>query len=165
MTVNALYSVGDWIVHNHYGVGQIKDIEEKPIHGKDTATYRVKTKDAEYWVPLNNADNPRIRRVVNKRKLRKAMRMLRAKPQKMAKNYKKRNSRIKKVFRNGSIYKMARLLRDLLNLRNIKKLNNTEYDAVEKLTERFEREYAACYDVPLIRAKEVFADYLIEQAE
>lgn len=163
MTVNTLYSVGDWIVHNRYGIGQIKAIQKIPIHGEEKQTFRVKTKDAEYWVPLENADNPRIRRVVTKQKLRRAMRILRGKPEKMAKNYKVRHAKIKKVFQNGSIYKMARLLRDLLNLKNDKKLNNTEYDAVQKLIGRFEREYAVCYEVPVVQAREVFNDYLKEE--
>jgi len=148
MTAEAIYSVGDWIVHNYYGVGQIKKIEERPIHGEKVRTFRVRTKDSVYWVPVLNSDNPRIRRVVDKAKLRRAIRILKSKPQKMNKNYKTRNSRIKKVFLSGSIHKMAKLLRDLLSLRHEKKFNNTEKDAVEKIQERFIREYAICYEIP-----------------
>lgn len=148
MTVEPLYSVGDWIVHNYYGVGQIKKIEKKPIHGEKVRTFRVRTKDSVYWLPVKKSDNPRIRRVVNKTKLRRAIRTIKSKPKKMNKNYKTRNARIKKVFMSGSIQKMAKLLRDLLALRHQKKLNNTEKNAVEKIEDRFIREYAICYEIP-----------------
>lgn len=158
--MEAIYSVGDWIVHNFYGVGQIKKIEEKPIHGEKVRTFRVRTKDSVYWVPVKKSDNPRIRRVVNKSKLRRAIRTLKSKPKKMNKNYKTRNARIKKVFLNGSIQKLARLLRDLLSLRHDKKLNNTEKDAVEKIQGRFIREYAICYEIPQEEASAKFLEII-----
>lgn len=160
MTEEATYSVGDWIVHNFYGVGQIKRIEKKPIHGEKVRTFRVRTKDSIYWVPVKKSDNPRIRRVVNKRNLRRAIRTLKSAPQKMKKNYKTRNKRIKEVFLNGSIQKMSKLLRDLLALRHEKKLNNTEKDAVEKIRERFIREYAICYEIPQDEASVKFSEII-----
>lgn len=162
MTVEAIYSVGDWIVHNFYGVGQIKKIEERPIHGEKVRTFRVRTKDSVYWVPVKKSDNPRIRRVVNKTKLRRAIRTLKSKPQKMNKNYKTRNARIRKVFLSGSIQKMAKLLRDLLGLRHEKKFNNTEKDAVEKIQERFIREYAICYEIPQEEASARFWEIIAQ---
>jgi len=162
MTVEAIYSVGDWIVHNFYGVGQIKKIEERPIHGEKVRTFRVRTKDSVYWVPVKKSDNPRIRRVVNKTKLRRAIRTLKSKPQKMNKNYKTRNARIRKVFLSGSIQKMAKLLRDLLALRHEKKFNNTEKDAVEKIQERFIREYAICYEIPQEEASARFWEIIAQ---
>jgi CarD family transcriptional regulator len=153
MSSDLIYDVGDWIVHNAYGVGQIKSIEKRPVHGEKVKTFKVKTKNATYWLPVQEADNSRIRRVVNKRKLRRAMRALRSKPEEMAENYKSRNAFIREVFQDGSFLKLARLLRDVLALREHKALNMTEKDAVEKITERFAREYAVCYDVPLTDAR------------
>ena len=31
--IGTQYLIGDWVVHYAYGIGQIKKIEEKPIHG------------------------------------------------------------------------------------------------------------------------------------
>lgn len=160
MTVEAIYSVGDWIVHNNYGVGQIRKIEERPVHGEKVRTFRVRTDDSIYWVPVKKSDNPRIRRVVNKRKLGRAIRTIKSKPQKMNKNYKTRNAKIREVFSSGSIQRMAKLLRDLLALRHKKNLNTTEKDAVEKIQERFIREYAICYEIPQKDASTRFRDII-----
>jgi RNA polymerase-interacting CarD/CdnL/TRCF family regulator len=153
MANEAIYSVGDWIVHNTYGVGQIKKIEKKPIHGEKVRTFRVRIKNGVYWVPVKEADTPNIRRVVNKRKLRRAIRAIHSKPKEMAKNYKTRNAKIKEIFLDGSLMKMARLLRDIIALSEQKKLNMTENSAVDKITERLSREYAVCYDVPIEEAR------------
>ncbi|MEJ2757753.1 MAG: hypothetical protein P8046_04645 [Anaerolineales bacterium] len=125
-------------------------------------TRKVRTKDSVYWVPVKKSDNPRIRRVVNKAKLRRAIRTIKSKPQKMNKNYKTRNARIKKVFMSGSTQKMAKLLRDLLALRHQKKFNNTEKNAVEKIKERFIREYAICYEIPQQEATIKFSEITAE---
>lgn len=148
------FEVGDWIVHNHYGVGEIKKVEERPIHGEDTECFRVETSDATYWLPVDNAENARTRRVVNKARFQRALRALKGKPKEMAKNYRTRNAKIREVlYESGSLEKMAALLRDLLNLREKKKWNNTEKDAVEKIRKRMVREWSASRDIPVEEAK------------
>lgn len=157
------FEVGDWIVHNWYGVGEIKKLEERPIHGEEIKCYRVKTKDATYWLPVENAVNDRTRRVVNKTRFNKALKALKDKPQKMAKNYRTRNARIREIiFESGSLVKMAGLLRDLLNLRKKKKLNNTEKTAVDKIRERIVREWSACRDIPVEEARTKLQNIVIE---
>ena len=153
MSVDLTFEIGDWIVHNYYGVGQIKRIEKKPIHGEKVKTFRVQTKDSVYWVPVKKKENPRIRRVVNRRKLRRALRILTSKPEGMAKNYRTRQKRINEVFEDGTIRESMKLLRDLYALGEIKKLNNTENQAVDKLEQRLTREYAACYEVSIQDAR------------
>lgn len=155
MTVDLGYDIGEWIVHNYYGVGQIKRIEKRKIHGEKVRTFRVQTEDSVYWVPVKKVDNPRIRRVVNKRKFRRVLRALRSKPEKMSKNYKTRQTHIKEVFEDGSSQQLAKLLRDLYELGRSKKLNMTEKDAVDKIEERFIREYAACFEVTQEEAQNI----------
>lgn len=156
------FEVGDWIVHNWYGVGEIKKVEERPIHGEEIDCYRVKTKDAIYWLPIENAVNDRTRRVVNKSRFRKAMKALKGKPKEMAKNYRTRNARIKEVvFESGSLIKMAGLLRDIMALRKNKKLNNTEKMAAENIRERIVREWSACKEIPVEEARGKFEKIMI----
>ena len=60
------YSIGDWVVHHAYGIGQIKDVEKKPIRGEQVICFRVITNaGAEWWFPQNETDNPRIRPVAS----------------------------------------------------------------------------------------------------
>jgi CarD family transcriptional regulator len=157
MTAETLFDVGDWIVHNAYGVGQIRKIEKRPIHGEKVKTFRVRTKDSVYWLPLENSDNPRVRSVVNKRELRKVFRILKSRPKAMAKNYKTRNARIREDFEDGSLKRLAKLMRDLIHLGKQKKYNMTEQGAIDKIEKRFTREYAACHEILIEEARSKIA--------
>lgn len=42
------FDIGEWVVHSHYGFGQIKDIEVKPIHGEPTECFMVRVKDGAF---------------------------------------------------------------------------------------------------------------------
>ena len=45
---------GDWIVHQRYGVGEVRAIDKKKLAGKERKYFRVKTqKGATYWLPIN----------------------------------------------------------------------------------------------------------------
>ncbi len=157
------FEVGDWVVHNWYGVGEIKKIEERPIHGEDKQCYKVKTKDAIYWLPVKNSVNDRTRHVVNKSRFKKALSALKSTPEKMAKNYRTRNAKIREVLmESGSLIKMAALYRDIMGLREKKKLNTTEKNAVEKIRERIVREWSICRDVPLEEARSKFQQIVVD---
>ena len=41
-------SIGEWVVHSHYGVGQIKKTELMPLHGEQTACFMVQVKDGVF---------------------------------------------------------------------------------------------------------------------
>lgn len=153
MTTETLFDVGDWIVHNAYGVGQIRKIEKKPIHGEKVRSFRVRTQDGVYWLPIKKADNPRVRSVGTKREIRKVIRILKSRPKPMSKNYKSRHTRIKEDFENGALNRLAKLMRDLIHLGKQKKFNMTEKEAIDKIEKWFTREYAACHGISIDEAR------------
>ena len=61
MAKSPTFSKGEWIVHHYYGVGQVKGIEKKVLDGSKVAYYRVKTRNSQYWVPVESEDNSRLR--------------------------------------------------------------------------------------------------------
>jgi len=141
------FDVGDWIVHAYYGVGQIDSVEERPVHGETTDCYRVLTRDAEYWVPIDDGENPRIRPVASRSRIYRALRALKKPAEKMHKNYRTRQARISEVLSSSSLLDMARLLRDLRGRQKARKLNTTDREAFELIKERFTREWAAAMEI------------------
>lgn len=141
-------------MHSTYGVGQIKTVEEKPIHGETVRVFRVKTRNSIYWLPVKKADNMRIRRITNKEKLAEALAQLETEPEKMGDDYRARNNHIKEAFTNGSIEKSVELLRDLMGLREIKAWSNTENDAANTIFNQLASEYSVIYEIPLEEARQ-----------
>lgn len=143
MDSNMPYTIDDWIVHTHYGVGQIKRIEVKPIHGEDKKCFKVKTKDSTYWFPTTDTDNPRIRPVASQDIIQKVVKNLRRKSSKLDADKKHWKKRIDDVQTNGDLLSISVLVRDLSAQQVLRKLNQTEENALEHFKERLLREWAS----------------------
>ena len=62
---SSAYSKGDWIVHTHYGVGQVRGIEKKVLDGENKLFFRVKTFDGVYWLSVVRTDVEYIRPITS----------------------------------------------------------------------------------------------------
>jgi CarD family transcriptional regulator len=141
------YSIGDQIVHNYYGVGKITDIVTKVLSGKECEYYRVEAINSIYFVPVNNADNDRIRPLTTDEHLEQVLSVLQADPDEMADDYKKRRKRIKSVRASGSLVPMAQLIRDMYFRRSVGKLTDAESRALDQVEERMIQEWAVCEQI------------------
>jgi RNA polymerase-interacting CarD/CdnL/TRCF family regulator len=162
MDSNIPYSVDDWIVHSYYGVGQIKRIEVKPIHGKDTSCFKVKTKDSTFWFPATDDDNPRIRPIGSKDIIHKVIKYLRRKSNKLDVDRKYWKERISEVQSDGDLISMSLLVRDLSAQQVLRNLNQTETDALEKFKERLVREWASITKEKVDNLRSELHDYIQE---
>jgi RNA polymerase-interacting CarD/CdnL/TRCF family regulator len=95
MTANKnSFSRGDWIVHLTHGIGRVRRIEKKTIGGKKAKYFRVESKDSVFWVPVEQAEQCRIRPVASPYQLRKALKVLKKPPQEETLDYKQRQELI-----------------------------------------------------------------------
>jgi RNA polymerase-interacting CarD/CdnL/TRCF family regulator len=162
MDSNMPYSIDDWIVHTHYGVGQIKRIEVKPIHGEDTKCFKVKTKDSTYWFPTTDTDNPRIRPVASQDIIHKVVKNLRRKASKLDTDKKHWKKRIEEVQANGDLLSVSVLVRDLSAQQVLRKLNQTEENALEHFKERLLREWASIKQEKVEKLRSTLHAYIEE---
>jgi RNA polymerase-interacting CarD/CdnL/TRCF family regulator len=136
------YTVGDWIVHHSYGVGQIRNIEVKPIHGEQVKCFRVKTKDSAFWFPKNRPDNPRIRPVVTPDIIERAIEALKKPVSDMDTDRKMWKKRIEEAKASDDLIATSQIVRDLNHLRTQRKLNQTEEKALNDFSDRLIDEWA-----------------------
>lgn len=162
MDSNAPYSIDDWVVHKHYGVGQIKRIEIKPIHGEDKKCYKVKTKDSTFWFPTTDNDNPRIRPVASKDIIHKMIKNLRRKSSKLETDRRFWKKRIEEVQSNGDLLETSVLIRDLSAQQILRDLNQTEEDALEHFKERLLREWASIMQEEVGKLRSELESYVQE---
>jgi RNA polymerase-interacting CarD/CdnL/TRCF family regulator len=135
-------SKGDWIVHAHYGVGQVKRKEKKVLEGDKKTFFRVKTFNGVYWLPVKNTAVPHIRRLASEYQIRKALSLIRKPPVELPKDHKQRGKQIAEALQDGSLYTMVKLIRDLHGRKKIAGLNQTEIALLEKITRRFLKEWS-----------------------
>lgn len=148
------YALGDWVVHLHYGMGQIKKTEVKHLHGEKVKCYQVQTKDATFWFPVNEIDNPRIRPVASRERLKQGLEILNKPPRNFNADYKEVKKRINEVKGESSILSMARLLRDLSARSAVKKLNDIEEQTLRSFTTQFLKEWTMCTGIGIDSARE-----------
>jgi len=159
--ISSPYSIGDWVVHHVYGIGQIKKVEVKPIHGEQIPCFRVKTKDGEFWFPKSRSDNPRIRPVATPDIVQRAKKELQITVRDLDPDRKLWKKRIEEVKSHDDLIAISRLVRDLTILRTQRKLNQTEENALSHFTDRLVREWSATMNSDLETSRKALDNYLL----
>ncbi len=147
-----LYSKGDWVFHLYHGVGEIMGVEEKILGGESDTYYKVEARKGTYWIPIEEAESDRIRRVASEKELQSALDILQSPPEEMADKHTTRKSRITQVTKDGDLEGFCALLRDLQAKRVTDKLNTTEQRAHRKLKKKIASEWAATEDIAVREA-------------
>lgn len=150
------FSVGDWVIHCRYGVGQITAVEERPLYDgtkRRRRCFKVETQNGEFWFPIDNNDNPRIRSIATPNKFQRALRNLRRPPQNINAHKSEFRKKISEVRSNVSLAPMICLARDLFARNQLKKLSVDEDRALNKFTEHLIMEYAVSYGIEIGEAR------------
>ena len=158
----AQFSKDDWIVHLHYGVGQVKAVEKKQIADRKTFYYRVETSNSTFWVPVEFPDSERVRAVASKYKMRKAIGILRETPVALAEDHNDRKRQINEALSQISIDAGAILLRDLSARQASFKLNPTEEKALDHFISNFILEWSVSMGTDIEKIREKFQELLHE---
>jgi RNA polymerase-interacting CarD/CdnL/TRCF family regulator len=143
MEETSTYSEGDWIVHSHYGIGQIKGVEIKDVSGEETRYYRIRTTDSTFWMPISQMDSEVVRPLSTAEEIQQAIATLQKPAEEMSSNYKMRQSRIRNAQILNTPQAIALLIRDLRAHQRAKgALNKTERSAFRTLKQRLVEERA-----------------------
>lgn len=142
MSKSRPFKKGDWIVHANYGVGQILAMETKILGDKETRYYKVEARNSTFFIPVENAENDRIRPVASRQKLRAAMKVLRQPPQDLDADHNARKRQIAEMASEFSPQGTAELVRDLAARRAERGLNDNEERTFELASLRLAREWA-----------------------
>jgi RNA polymerase-interacting CarD/CdnL/TRCF family regulator len=137
-----VYSIGDWIVHIYYGVGQILSKENMTIEGIRQMYFRIKTDDSSYWLPLAKIDFNRVRPLASQYQIKRALSLTRKPPRKLSKDYKIRRKEISQAINDISLYSKARMIRDLQGRRVSDYLNLGEIEQLKNMKENLCDEWA-----------------------
>ena len=133
----------DWIVHRHFGIGQIQCIEVKKISGEAQSYYRADSSDGTFWIPVDQIEGELIRPLATPDELQEAVDALARPPRAMQQNHILRNSRIQTVRQHNTPLAIARLIRDLRARRRERgDLNRAERSALKILSRRLINEWS-----------------------
>lgn len=143
------FHVGDKVVHWSYGPGEIIQLDEKCVSGRNTEYYVVQVRDLTLWVPVEGAEQNRLRLPTSTGDFHKLFKILRGPAERLSEDRYERKTQLTGLLRDGSLVSICRAIRDLSSYSYRKKLN--DYDAA--LLERARRflldEWEISLSVPL----------------
>jgi RNA polymerase-interacting CarD/CdnL/TRCF family regulator len=143
MGLNSQYSIGDWIVHKFYGVGQIEGVVARSIDGEPEQYFKATTKDSTFWFPVAKDENPRIRQVSSERIIKRVIRLIRRKATHIDSDRSYWKERITEAQQECDLISTSKIIRDLSSQEAVRKLNNTEENALDDFIENLLFEWAA----------------------
>jgi RNA polymerase-interacting CarD/CdnL/TRCF family regulator len=156
-----LYSIGDWVVHCTYGIGQIKKVEVKPIDGELVPCFQVKTQNgAQWWFPQKDADNPRVRPIASQEVLQRAQEELQEPVQELDPDKNLWKHRIDEVIVSGDFIAITQIVRDLTVLQTQRRLNQIEAKSLSLFKNRLLREWSATMDTDIEAIRPKLKRYL-----
>ena len=141
------FEKGDWIVHAHHGVGQIRDMEKKELDGATKKFFRVRTFNSVYWLSAARTRAEYIRQIASEYQIKRALQLIRKSPKKLPEVHTERKKLINDAVKDASLYTKACMIRDLNGKGQESKLNFTEEDALIKMKKQFVDEWSVIKDV------------------
>jgi CarD family transcriptional regulator len=121
-----MFKVGDLAVYPAQGVGIIEAIESREVMGKKQPFYIMKImgNGVKIMIPTNGADSVGLREVITEDEIPKVYEILRNKDITIDKQtWNKRYREYLDKIKTGSVYEIARVLRDLFILKSDKNLS------------------------------------------
>jgi CarD family transcriptional regulator, regulator of rRNA transcription len=110
-----LYRVGDKVVYPHHGAGTVVKKEIREILGakREYLTIQIAHNDMVVNVPTENADRVGLRRVISEEMVIKVVRALTGSGTQMPKNWNRRFKHNRDKMKNGDIFELAEVVRNL----------------------------------------------------
>lgn len=121
-----MFKIGDLAVYPAQGVGIIEGVVSKTVMGKEQRFYVIKilSNKARIMIPKNGTNSVGLRCVISKDEIPAIYRILREKNVSVEKQtWNKRYKEYWEKIKTGSVYEIARVLRDLVTLKCDKDLS------------------------------------------
>lgn len=110
------FHVKDAVVHPNYGTGVITEIRERHVLGQGKRYYSIDLlgePGTTVMVPVGKEERIGLRRPITQKGLSRVWRILRAEPEDLPSDHKKRYALIQEKLQEGDAFQIAEVVRDL----------------------------------------------------
>ena len=156
------FQVGDKVVHWSYGPGQVIQVDEKRISGRNDVYYVVRVRDLTLWVPVDGATLHSLRPPTSKREFRRLFEILRGPGERLSDDRLERKAHLTGHMRDGTLESICRAIRDLSTFSYRKKLNDYDAALLERARKFLLDEWEISFSVSVSDAQRQL-DLLLEE--
>jgi CarD family transcriptional regulator len=153
----ARFKIGDKAVYPGHGVAQITGLEKREIAGVKKEFYVLKTMDSDIklLIPVEGVNRTGLRSIIGKREVDEVLGILRAPGTSTAnQSWNRRQREYTEMLNSGSVFEIAKVLRDLYQVDREKGLSYSEKRVRDHAQGLLARELALACKYDLIRAEE-----------
>lgn len=126
MTAQGAFKIGDKAVYPAHGVGEVTDIQNRTIGGKERSFYILKIIEngMKIMVPTETASATGLRGIINKKEAKEVIEILKANEVAVTTQpWNRRYREYMEMLKSGSPAEVAKVLRDLYRLKREKDLS------------------------------------------
>ena len=146
------FHVGDKVIHRFYGLGEIVQMDEKFIHGRQMLCYVVRTRDLTIWVPADEPDKSSIRRPTPGSDFENLFAILRSPGGPLPVDRFERKTYLTERMKDGKLASICSVIRDLVFYRREKTLNENDNSTLERAKSFLTTEWMYSLSVSQVQA-------------
>ena len=156
------YKVGEKVIYPNQGVGIIEDICTKDIAGLQAEFYmlRIVSNNSTVMIPTENVESVGIQRLCDRKQVTKLFKILKEDLAENNPDWKNRYKDNVERMNSGSIFEVAKVLKNLFFLSFQKSLSFREKKMFDRARQLVVSEIATVKDQPLEKVEETVDDML-----
>lgn len=156
------FKIGQKVMHPLHGIGEVQNIEEKNILGKTSRFSEIYFSNERLRIMVNiDSETSMIRNLITKEEVSKVFRFMKNVKNKLATRSSERYNINMKKIKSADIYKMAEVIKDLTDLKKIKKLSCKEESLLKQTKKILSSEVSFVKDIPQEEA-ELLIDQVVK---
>jgi RNA polymerase-interacting CarD/CdnL/TRCF family regulator len=154
------FQIGDKVIHCVFGLGEITQIEEKPINGQLTNCYVVKITDLTIWIPIDDLQQNSLRLPTPPEEFVKVLPILSSPNEILVDDRVLRKHQLIEQLRDGQLASICRVVRDLTHFQHNSKLNDQEKSILERAINTLLAEWSLSLGTPVNLAHQAMESML-----
>jgi RNA polymerase-interacting CarD/CdnL/TRCF family regulator len=155
-----VFQIGDKVIHKHYGLGEVIQLDEKEFSGRPTRCYVVRIRDLTMWVPAEENIRSSLRLPTPRDEFEKLFAILRSSGEPLSNDRFERKTQLYENMKDGKLEGICRVIRDLTLLGVTKKLNVDDRSVLERAQSFLVNEWMLSFSVSQIQAQRELSQIL-----
>ena len=156
------FKIGDLVVLPAYGIGQLREIEEKTFSEQGARLYyKITLLKRTIWIPVEAYAMSGLRLVTIKRDLDHYRKVLKSPPTPLKKDYRRRHQDLASRLKQGTFQIICEVVRDLTAWGWGKPLGRTDTELLKKTQQNLYQEWATAAGISTTEASEEIDSLLL----
>jgi RNA polymerase-interacting CarD/CdnL/TRCF family regulator len=144
---------GDTVMHWTYGLGQVREIEERILFDHNVQYYKVQLREMTIWVPADNNIESRLRAPTPKASFKRLFEILAGPGELLPDDRFQRKNHLLELLKDGRAESVCRAIRALVTYQHVRALNEGDQALLKRLTKILLEEWTYSLGVATAQAE------------